>query len=105
MGNVVKFGNFYSSFLQDDYMQGREKELVIFSAVRSSKQKGRIGFVADERRLNVGLTRARCSMLVIGNARCLDVDPRWHSLLRHARNKRSTLSHPPPPSLQLLDII
>ena len=65
-------------------MQGREKEVAIFSAVRSSKG-GRIGFVADERRINVGLTRARCSLLIVGNAFALQSDPHWHNLLRHAR--------------------
>lgn len=39
-------------------MQGREKDVVLFSTVRSRRGKS-IGFVADERRINVGLTRAR----------------------------------------------
>ena len=46
-----------------DGFQGREKDLVIFSCVRSNKGKG-IGFVADFRRMNVGITRARSSVLV-----------------------------------------
>lgn len=74
-------------------LQGREKEIAIFSAVRSGRT-GKIGFVADERRINVGLTRARCSMLVIGNAAALKSDTVWHSLLRHSRCKRYT--HIPP---------
>lgn len=44
--------------------------------------------MADERRINVGLTRARCSMLVIGNAAALNSDPVWGQLLSHARVKR-----------------
>lgn len=35
-----------------------------------------IGFVADERRINVGLTRARCSLLVVANTRALQVGGR-----------------------------
>ncbi len=60
-------------------VQGREKDICLFSAVRSPaapKKGGRragIGFVADERRINVGLTRARCSLIVIGNVRALQV--------------------------------
>ena len=70
-------------------MQGREKDIVIFSAVRSAKGKGaraHIGFVADERRLNVGLTRARASLLVVGNFKALQSDGNWGALVRHARN-------------------
>ncbi|KAL0335170.1 UNVERIFIED_CONTAM: putative helicase MAGATAMA 3 [Sesamum radiatum] len=46
-----------------DGFQGREKDVAIFSCVRASKDKG-IGFVADFRRMNVGITRARASVLV-----------------------------------------
>ena len=40
-------------------MQGREKDVAFFSTVRSQRGNKGIGFVADERRINVGLTRAR----------------------------------------------
>ncbi|KVI10967.1 hypothetical protein Ccrd_010619 [Cynara cardunculus var. scolymus] len=46
-----------------DGFQGREKDVAIFSCVRASKERG-IGFVADFRRMNVGITRARASVLV-----------------------------------------
>ncbi|KAK9812831.1 hypothetical protein WJX72_004417 [[Myrmecia] bisecta] len=66
-----------------DGFQGREKDVAIFSAVRS-RVGGSIGFVADERRINVGLTRARSALIVIGNARALQRDQRWGNLVRHA---------------------
>lgn len=46
-----------------DGFQGREKDVAIFSCVRANKERG-IGFVADFRRMNVGITRARASVLV-----------------------------------------
>ena len=38
--------------------QGREAEVVVFSTVRRNPH-GSIGFVSDERRLNVAITRPR----------------------------------------------
>ena len=68
-------------------MQGREKDIVIFSAVRSRKG-ARIGFVADERRINVGLTRARTSLLLVGNAAALSNDAQWQTFVDMATKSR-----------------
>ena len=49
-----------------DLLQRREKEKVIFSAVRSNNY-GAVGFVSDLRRANVSYTRAQRALIVIGN--------------------------------------
>ncbi len=50
-----------------DGFQGREKEAVLISLVRSNAN-GEIGFLADERRMNVALTRARRKLIVVGDS-------------------------------------
>lgn len=70
-----------------DGFQGREKDVVIFSCVRADRRRG-IGFVSDYRRMNVGITRARASMLVVGCAAVLRQDKHWGNLVKHARTQK-----------------
>jgi superfamily I DNA and/or RNA helicase len=53
-----------------DGFQGREKEAILISLVRSNS-KNEIGFLADTRRMNVALTRARRKLIVIGDSATL----------------------------------
>ncbi|GEQ71862.1 hypothetical protein JCM33374_g5548 [Metschnikowia sp. JCM 33374] len=53
-----------------DAFQGREKDFLIMSCVRSNKQN-KIGFLSDARRMNVALTRAKYGLILIGDVDCL----------------------------------
>lgn len=53
-----------------DAMQGQERDISIISTVRSNK-RNEIGFLAQKRRLNVALTRAKRSLVVVGSQKTL----------------------------------
>jgi senataxin len=60
-----------------DAFQGREKDFIIISTVRSEG----LGFLKDLRRMNVAITRARHFLWVIGNSNCLNQNPTWKGLI------------------------
>lgn len=65
-----------------DGFQGREKEAVVISLVRSNP-KGEIGFLADVRRMNVALTRARRKLIVIGDSATLAGHPFYRRMFEY----------------------
>lgn len=74
-------------FNTTDAFQGRECEIIIFSCVRASPTGG-IGFMTDIRRMNVGLTRAKSSLWILGDSRALKQGEFWNKLIEDARSRR-----------------
>lgn len=66
-----------------DAFQGREKDAVLVSLVRSSSA-GQIGFLADLRRLNVAITRARRHLLIVGDSGTVGANACYARLIARA---------------------
>ncbi|KAM6480170.1 SEN1 N terminal-domain-containing protein [Trichoderma sp. SZMC 28011] len=77
--NIIEFNT-------TDAFQGRECEIIIFSCVRASSTGG-IGFMTDIRRMNVGLTRAKSSLWILGDSRALVQGEFWRKLIVDAQDR------------------
>lgn len=77
-----------------DGFQGREKEIVILSLVRSNPQKD-VGFLSDARRLNVAITRARAKLVVLGDSTTLSGNSLWQRFLEHIQRRGRYLTLSP----------
>jgi len=78
-----------------DGFQGREVDIILLSTVRAAHSgitaseinSNSIGFVADVRRMNVALTRARLSLWILGNSRTLQTNQNWAALVKDAKER------------------
>ena len=66
-----------------DSFQGQERDIVYISMTRSNTD-GVIGFLADTRRMNVAMTRARKKLVVIGDSATLSQHPFYADFLAYA---------------------
>jgi superfamily I DNA and/or RNA helicase len=69
-----------------DGFQGQERDLMIISLTRSN-ERGEIGFLADERRMNVAITRSKRKLVLIGDSSTLAINPFFDSLLGYFEEK------------------
>lgn len=60
--------------------------MIILSTVRSNSE-GKIGFVADHRRMNVAITRAKRGLVVVGDPETLSHNPLWKQWIRTLETK------------------
>ena len=67
-----------------DSFQGREAEAVVISTVRSNDKQS-VGFLADVRRANVAVTRARRHVCIVGDSVTVGGDPFLNRLMSHMR--------------------
>jgi ATP-dependent RNA/DNA helicase IGHMBP2 len=74
-----------------DGFQGREKEAVVVSLVRSN-DLGEVGFLSDVRRMNVAITRARKKLVVVGDSATVARHPFYERFVRHAQETGAWVS-------------
>ena len=90
-----------------DSFQGQERDIIIFSTVRSNFKdeinlsddennssieklgKGGIGFLNDFRRMNVAVSRAKIGCFIVGNSKVLQNNFYWKKLMNYCKDKKS----------------
>lgn len=70
-----------------DAFQGREKKIIIMSTVRSGTKH--VGFLKNEKRLNVSLTRSMCLLIIVGNSSTLQKCILWKQFIAYCINNRA----------------
>lgn len=71
-----------------DAFQGSEKDIIIFNCVRSNYEsmiEKSLGFLLDERRLNVAITRPKYFLMVIGNSKTLKKSGVWENMINYCK--------------------
>ncbi|XBI94504.1 hypothetical protein VPH35_031130 [Triticum aestivum] len=91
----TKYGTcdgFHVRVKSTDGFQGEEDDIIILSTVRSN-ERGVVRFLADNRRTNVALTRARHCLWIVGNAHTLSKSgTEWTDLVADAERRKCVFS-------------
>uniref|UniRef100_A0AAQ4NWJ7 RNA helicase n=1 Tax=Gasterosteus aculeatus aculeatus TaxID=481459 RepID=A0AAQ4NWJ7_GASAC len=87
---LIKLASIYSSQVGSvEQFQGKEFNVTLVSTVRSmtkltaANQKFTLGFVDNERRFNVAMTRAQALLIVVGDPRVLKTDHNWNTFIHY----------------------
>jgi len=82
--------------------QGQERRVMLLTTVRSSSEflltdaQHKLGFLANPKRFNVAVTRARALLVVVGNPHILEHDREWRALLEYCLQHRAYRGTPYP---------
>ena len=68
-----------------DSFQGQERDIIYISMVRSN-DRGEIGFLADIRRMNVAMTRARKKLVIVGDSATLTYEPFYQEFVKYTED-------------------
>jgi hypothetical protein len=67
-----------------DGFQGQESDVIILTTVRSNPDR-KIGFLSDLRRLNVGITRSKYSIILVGDVHTISSNPAWRDYVDYLK--------------------
>lgn len=82
-----------------DKYQGRDKEVMLLSLVRCNSARQTGSLLADWRRVNVSITRAKAKLVLVGSASTLTSVPVLARLLGILNRRHCVLRLPPRPEL------
>ncbi len=71
-----------------DSFQGQERDIVYISMTRSNTES-KIGFLADIRRMNVAMTRARKKLVIVGDSATLSQFPFYADFITYAEQRNA----------------
>ena len=80
-----------------DSFQGSDRDIIVYDCVRAAQRNGKakIDFIADEKRLNVSLSRAKKLLIIVGDmnflykAKCSDQDNPFVRIIECITNNRN----------------
>jgi superfamily I DNA and/or RNA helicase len=77
-----------------DSYQGQERDIILISTVRSNNQR-HVGFLHDERRINVALTRAKYCLISVGSSFTLKNNEGWRKYLEWVGHNGTNFRYAP----------